>query len=96
MYRAVADGDIDVTSAFSSDGRIASFDLVVLEDPRGAIPPYDAVLLIAPARANDAAFIAALEPLVGAIDVAAMRRANGAGGGSGIGLAARWFAVDPP
>jgi osmoprotectant transport system substrate-binding protein/osmoprotectant transport system permease protein len=76
MYRAVADGDVDVISAFSSDGRIASFDLVVLDDPKGAIPPYDALLLIAPARAHDEAFIAALQPLVGAIPVAAMRRAN--------------------
>ncbi|MBI1252688.1 MAG: ABC transporter permease subunit [Alphaproteobacteria bacterium] len=76
MYRAVGDGDVDVISAFSSDGRIAAFDLVVLEDDRGAIPPYDAVLLVAPARANDQAFLAALRPLIGAIDVSAMRQAS--------------------
>ena len=42
-------------AAYSSDGRIAQFDLVVLDDPKDAIPPYDAVLLISPQRANDAA-----------------------------------------
>jgi osmoprotectant transport system permease protein len=76
MYRALVGGDVDVISAFSSDGRIASNDLVVLEDPRHAIPPYDALLLIAPSRANDAALRAALEPLIGAISVSKMRRAN--------------------
>ncbi len=76
MYRAVADGAVDVISAFSSDGRIAANDLVVLEDDRQAIPPYDAVLLISPARANDAAFVGALRPLVRAIPVEVMRDAS--------------------
>ena len=53
MYRALASGDVDVISAFSSDGRIAADKLVVLSDPKGAIPPYDAVVLISPKRAND-------------------------------------------
>ena len=76
MYRAVVDGDADVISAFSSDGRIAADDLVVLADPRGAIPPYDALILIAPKRANDARLRAALQPLLGAVSVEAMREAN--------------------
>lgn len=76
MYRALASGDADVISAFSSDGRIAAQDLVVLTDPKGAIPSYDALILVSPARARDHALDAALHPLVGAIPVAAMRRAN--------------------
>ena len=42
MYPAAAAGDVDVISAYTSDGRIAQFDLVVLADPKHAIPPYDA------------------------------------------------------
>ncbi len=76
MYRALASGSVDVISAFSSDGRIAAQDLVVLGDPAHAIPSYDAVLLLSPARARDHSLDAALKPLVGSIDVAAMRRAN--------------------
>lgn len=76
MYRAVADGAVDVISAFSSDGRIAAMDLVVLEDDRDAIPPYDAVLLVSPARASDEEFLAALRPLVNAIPVETMRQAS--------------------
>lgn len=76
MYRAIADGSADIISAFSSDGRIAALDLVTLGDPRGALPSYDALLLVAPDRAEDARFVATLRPLVGAIDVDRMRQAN--------------------
>lgn len=76
MFRAVTSGDVDVISAFSSDGRIAADDLVTLTDPRQALPPYDAVVLIAPDRVNDARLLAALRPLIGAISVEAMRDAN--------------------
>jgi osmoprotectant transport system permease protein len=76
MYRALASGETDVISAFSSDGRIAAQDLVVLTDPKGAIPAYDALLLVSPAGAKDDALEAALRPLVGSITVESMRRAN--------------------
>ncbi len=76
MYRALASGEADVISAFSSDGRIAADGLTVLADPRHAIPSYDALLLAAPGRAKDTRFLAALRPLVGRIPVAAMREAN--------------------
>lgn len=76
MYRALASGSADVIPAFSSDGRIAADRLVVLDDPKGAIPGYDAILLVAPDRVEDARFTAALRPLVGKIPVAAMREAN--------------------
>jgi osmoprotectant transport system substrate-binding protein/osmoprotectant transport system permease protein len=76
MYRAVVEGQVDVISAFSSDGRNAAYDLVVLEDPHQAIPPYDALLLVAPRRTQDTAFSTALHPLVGAVSVQAMRKAN--------------------
>jgi osmoprotectant transport system permease protein len=76
MYEAVSTGEADVISAFSSDGRIKQYDLVVLEDPKQSLPPYDAILLVAPKRAQDEKFIAALKPLVGAIDVDLIREAS--------------------
>lgn len=76
MYRALGAGQADVISAFSSDGRIAAQHLAVLADPRRAIPGYDAILLLAPARARDARMAAALRPLLGRIPVEAMREAN--------------------
>ena len=76
MYNALTGGEADVIGAYTSDGRIAADGLVVLDDPRGAFPAYDAMVLIAPHRADDERLLAALRPLVGAIDVAAMRQAN--------------------
>ena len=76
MYRALTGGEADVISAFSSDGRIAADRLVVLADPKGALPAYDAIVLISPRRANDARLIGALRPLLGKITVERMRGAN--------------------
>jgi osmoprotectant transport system permease protein len=77
MYQAVAGGDVDVISAFSTDGRIAAFDLLVLEDERGAIPPYDAVILAGPRLVRERPdVVAALRQLAGTIDVERMRRMN--------------------
>ncbi len=76
MYRALADGSVDVISAFSSDGRIAADNLLVLGDPKHAFPAYDAIILISPRRRNDATLRAALLPLIGAIPVERMRQAN--------------------
>lgn len=76
MYKAVADGDVDAITAFSSDGRIAQYGLVTLDDPEHAIPPYDAILLVSPRRSNDRAFIGALRPLIGRIAIDKMREAN--------------------
>ena len=95
MYQAAANGDIDVVSAFSSDGQIAKYDLKVLADPKQAIPPYDAIVLVAPDRAKDQKFIAALQPMVGAIPVTLMRQANLRAGGGGAdapaGAVAKWL-----
>lgn len=76
MYKALMSGAVDVISAFSSDGRIAADHLVVLKDPLHAIPPYDAVILISPKHAFDPLLRRALEPLIGAIPIKLMRRAN--------------------
>lgn len=76
MYNALQSGEADVISAYTSDGRIAADRLVVLDDPKGALPSYDALLLLSPRIAGDKGVIAALEPLIGAIRVEAMREAN--------------------
>ena len=84
MYAAAASGEVDVIAGYTSDGLIAKYDLVALEDVRQAIPPYDAIMLLAPKRADNAALRAALVPLLGRIDIANMREANlRAAGGDG-------------
>lgn len=76
MYPAIASGEVDVIAGYTSDGLIAKLDLVTLNDPKHAIPPYDAILLLSPRAANNEALKAALQPLIGRIDIASMREAN--------------------
>ena len=76
MYDAVRDGQVDVISAYTTDGRIAAYDLVVLGDPRGILPPYDAVILLSPEAAERPGLADALAGLVGSIDDDDMREAN--------------------
>jgi len=95
MYAAVASGEVDVIAGYTSDGLIAKYDLVVLDDIRHAIPPYDAIVLLAPKRAEDQALRSALQPLLGKIDIADMREANlraaGGDGASSPSAVARWL-----
>lgn len=42
VYDALAAGEMDIILGYSTDGRIASYDLVVLEDDLRLFPPYDA------------------------------------------------------
>ncbi|HEX7035751.1 MAG TPA: glycine betaine ABC transporter substrate-binding protein [Pseudomonadales bacterium] len=75
-YRALADGAIDVTDAYSTDGEIERYGLVLLEDDRGFFPEYLAVPL---ARSElPAAAIAALQRLGGLLDDDTMQRLNAA------------------
>lgn len=77
MYQAAALGQVDVISAFSSDGRVTAYNLTVLEDDRAAIPPYDAVVLASERLARDEpAVIKALTRLDGTISEEQMRTMN--------------------
>jgi osmoprotectant transport system permease protein len=95
MYAAAAASEVDVIAGYTSDGLIAKYDLVALDDSKGAIPPYDAIVLIAPKRADDQALRETLQPLLGRIDIAAMREANlraaGGDGDASPDAVARWL-----
>jgi len=92
MYKAVAGGEVDVISAYTSDGQIAINNLTVLDDVKHAIPPYDAILLLSPRHARDEKLINAVKPLIDAIPVNLMREANArASGGTSPDAVARWL-----
>jgi osmoprotectant transport system permease protein len=73
MVAALNDGAADVITAYSSDGALAGADVVLLADDRAALPAYDALLLVAPGRADLVRRLARYE---GRISVEAMRAAN--------------------
>ncbi|OCS90973.1 osmoprotectant ABC transporter substrate-binding protein [Caryophanon latum] len=45
VYDAVQAGEVDVVLGYTTDGRIASYDLTVLEDDLNFFPPYDASMM---------------------------------------------------
>jgi len=46
MYKALAAGEVDVICAFATDGRIAAYNLVPLEDDKRFFPPYFAAPVV--------------------------------------------------
>jgi osmoprotectant transport system permease protein len=76
MFNALRSGEADAISAYTSDGRLATGGYIILEDPREALPSYDAMLMLSPRIGDDEGILRALQPLIGAIDVDAMRTAN--------------------
>jgi osmoprotectant transport system permease protein len=79
MYGAVRDGEVDVIVAYTSDGRIERYGLVLLKDDLGVLPSYDAILLVSARAAAQPGVLESLKPLVrdgGVINDAAMREAN--------------------
>jgi osmoprotectant transport system permease protein len=76
LYGAVRDGEVDAITAYSTDGRVAAFDLVILGDPRQALPPYDAMLLLSPRAARIEPLTQTLLPLINAVTNDMMRSAN--------------------
>jgi osmoprotectant transport system permease protein len=78
-YEAIAAGRIDVMDVYSTDAKIARYDLRVLDDDRSFFPKYEAVLfhrLDVPQRFPQA--WDALLGLAGRIDTQAMIRLNAA------------------
>ena len=73
-YAALGSGQIDVKDAYSTDAKIAQYDLVVLEDDQKFFPRYDAVFLYR--LSLDVKIVTVLRGLEGKIDEATMTRLN--------------------
>jgi osmoprotectant transport system permease protein len=81
-YRAIASGQLDVTDAYTTDGDLENFDLVLLDDDLGFFPRYDAILLARKDISVDAR--RALSLLDGSLDETTIRRLNAQAGEEGV------------
>ncbi|MFP3941815.1 MAG: glycine betaine ABC transporter substrate-binding protein [Thermoanaerobaculia bacterium] len=76
-YRAAVSGEVQILDVYTTDGRLLTYDLVVLEDDLGFFPPYEAAPLVRGATIGDHPEVAAaLGLLGGALDEERMRRLN--------------------
>ncbi|MDK2946617.1 MAG: osmoprotectant transport system substrate-binding protein [Geotoga sp.] len=46
MYEAIKNDEVDSISAYTTDSRVDLFNLKILEDDKGALPPYDAIIIM--------------------------------------------------
>ena len=76
-YQALAEGEVDVIDAYSTDGAVARYDLAVMTDDLGFFPPYDAAPLASRRFYEERPeAMLLLSRLAGRIDEPVMRRAN--------------------
>jgi len=76
-YQALDSGDVDVISAFATDGRIPALGLVLLEDDLGFFPPYFASPVVRQDLLDEAPDLReAMNQLAGRIDDATMAGLN--------------------
>ena len=84
MYQAVDEGEVDVITAYSTDGRIESMDLVLLEDDLEFFPPYDAAPVVRQDTLEESPEIRdVLNQLAGKIDDERMTAMNNQADGEG-------------
>ncbi|TAK14855.1 MAG: ABC transporter permease subunit [Acidobacteria bacterium] len=77
IYKALADGQVDVIAGDATSALISALDLTMLEDSLEYFPPYDAVPLVRSDTASRHPEIGrALAALAGAISADAMRAMN--------------------
>ena len=75
-YQALAGGSVDVVDGYSTDGLLARYGLVVLDDDRRFFPPYEAAALLSPRAASRNDVVAALTLLSARLDEGTMRALN--------------------
>jgi osmoprotectant transport system permease protein len=77
LYQALANNSLDLAAGDSTDGRIAAFNLVQLDDDRRYFPPYEAVPLVREETLERFPQLRdVLNLLGGKIDAVAMRQLN--------------------
>ena len=77
MYRALAEDEVDVISAYATDGRIEALQLVLLDDDRYFFPPYFAVPVVrAEVLVRHPEIRTVIAPLSGVLDDEVMRALN--------------------
>lgn len=77
VYDAVKNNEMDIVLGYSTDGRISSYDLVILEDDLRVFPPYDACPLASyEVLEKYPQLDGVINRLVGKIDSKTMQRLN--------------------
>ncbi len=76
MYEAIRNNQVDAIPAYTTDGRVDLFNLKILEDDKGALPPYDAIIIVKEEFAAKSDIVEIINKLQEKIDTDTMRKLN--------------------
>jgi len=76
MYEAIKNNQVDAIGAYTTDSRVDLYNLSIVEDDKGALPPYDAVIIVRKEMAENEELMKIFKILEGQIDTETMRRLN--------------------
>lgn len=76
MYEAIKNNQVDAIGAYTTDARVDLYDLAIVEDDQGALPPYDAIIIVRKEFSENEDLMKIFQILDGRIDTATMRQLN--------------------
>jgi osmoprotectant transport system substrate-binding protein len=76
MYEAIKNNQVDAIGAYTTDARVDLYDLAIVEDNLGALPPYNAIILVRKEFAENEELMRIFKILEDRIDTETMRHLN--------------------
>jgi len=76
MYEAIKNNQVDAIGAYTTDSRVDLYNLSIVEDDKGALPPYDAVIIVRKEMAENEELLKIFKILEDQINTETMRRLN--------------------
>ena len=76
MYEAIKNNQVDAIGAYTTDARVDLYDLAIAKDDLGALPPYDAIIIVRKEFAENGELMRIFKVLEDQIDTETMRHLN--------------------
>ncbi len=76
MYEAIKNNQVDAIGAYTTDARVDLYNLAIVEDDLGALPPYDAIIIVRKEFAENEELMNIFKILEDQIDTQTMRYLN--------------------
>ncbi len=78
MYEAIKNNQVDAIGAYTTDARVDLYDLAIVKDDQGALPPYDAIIIVREEFNENEELMEIFKTLEGLIDTELIFNSRGA------------------
>ncbi len=76
MYEAIKNNQVDAIGAYTTDARVDLYNLAIVEDDQGALPPYSAIIIVRKEFSENEELMRIFKILEDRIDTETMRHLN--------------------